>query len=63
MRDNAYDKALPYFLKAIKLDPSNAQAYYNASRCYRLLGDMVMAQKYYERYSELSRTQQKSTNY
>ncbi len=59
MRSNAYDKALPYFLKAIKLDPSNVQAYYNASRCYQLLGDMVMAQKYYERYSELSRTQQK----
>ncbi len=58
MRDNAYDKALTYVLKAIKLDPSNVPAYNNASFYCLKMGDTVMADKYYARFTELSRMQQ-----
>ena len=61
IREHSYEKGLPYFLKAIKLDPSYAIAYHNASICYKDMGDTVMAQKFYERYSELNRTQTKGT--
>jgi Tfp pilus assembly protein PilF len=62
IRENSYEKGLPYFLRAIKLDPFYSLAYYNASSCYKEMGDTVMAQKYYERFTELSRTRPRSTS-
>ena len=61
IRENSYEKGLPYFLKAIELDPLYAIAYYNASLCYRKMGDMVMAQNYYKRFDELSSSQPSGT--
>jgi tetratricopeptide (TPR) repeat protein len=53
-RDKAPDKALPYFLRAIKLDPSIPEPYYNVSICYIRMGDTVMAKKYFNWYAALS---------
>ena len=53
-RENSYNNALPYFLKAITRDPSYSQAYYNAARCYEAMGLSLEAKKYDERFSDLT---------
>jgi tetratricopeptide (TPR) repeat protein len=58
IKENSYQKGLPYFLRAIKLDPYYSLAYHNASMCYKEMGDTVMAQKYFQRYVELSQQKQ-----
>ena len=41
---------LPYFLKAIELDPDYADAYYNAGLCSYDLKDVPSARRYLTRY-------------
>ncbi len=46
----AYQPAIPYFTKAIELDPSMYyQAYYNRGYCYELIGDIGNAEKDYRK--------------
>lgn len=46
----AYQPAIPYFTKAIELDPNMYyQAYYNRGYCYELLGDIGNAGKDYRK--------------
>ncbi len=56
--ENSRKRALPYFLKTIKRDSLYAQSYYYAARCYKEMGDSVMARNYYIRYTKLIQVQQ-----
>ena len=53
-RENSYNNALPYFLKAIARNPSYSQAYYNAARCYEAMGQSSQASWYDARSSQLT---------
>jgi len=41
--EQAYKKAIPYFLNAIQLDSTFSQAYNRAAQCYFMLGDSTKA--------------------
>ncbi len=44
MGKQAYEEAIPYFLRSIELDPTDAQSYYDLGLCYYAMGkrdDMV----------------------
>lgn len=43
--EQAYKKAIPYFLDAIQRDPTYSQAYYRAAQCYFMLGDSAKARQ------------------
>ncbi|MBQ7764363.1 tetratricopeptide repeat protein [bacterium] len=42
-----FKKAIEYFLKAVKLDPTNDEYYYNCASTYFKLGDILQAKRYY----------------
>jgi Flp pilus assembly protein TadD len=50
--------ALKYFLKAIELDPNDAQTYYNAGVTYQQLGDNKNAAAYISKSNEMTNKQQ-----
>ncbi len=52
--EKADKKALPYFLAAIRLDTTFAEAYYNAAICCIALGDSVKANQYMSLYMMLA---------
>jgi Tfp pilus assembly protein PilF len=47
------DDARAALVKAMKIDPNNAQAYRYAARLYDRLGDPVKAQQFRQRYQQL----------
>jgi len=51
-------EALNYFLNAIEIAPSYALAYFNAGRCYQLLGEKTKAAHYYQMSLELNKETQ-----
>ncbi len=50
----AYRKAIPYFLDAIRFDSTFSQAYYAAAECYLQLGDSVRAEQLMSKLQNLS---------
>jgi tetratricopeptide (TPR) repeat protein len=46
---NKYREAIKEFEKVTKLDPSNADAYYNLGLCYESLNELSLAREMYER--------------
>ena len=52
-----YQQALQYFLKAIELDPNDAQTYYNAGVTYQQLRDINNANLYLMKSEELKQKQ------
>ncbi len=50
-----YQEALAAFLKAVELDPNDAQTYYNIGVTYQQLGDIPKANAYISQYLELTK--------
>ncbi len=52
------EKALPYFLHAIRLNSQYAKAYFNASMCYSNLNEVELAKTYLTKYFQYERNTQ-----
>jgi tetratricopeptide (TPR) repeat protein len=53
--EQAYKKAIPYFLNAIQFDSNYSPAYYRAAQCYFMLGDSIKANQLMIRLQKLTR--------
>lgn len=53
--EQAYKKAIPYFLNAIRFDSTFSQAYYRAAQCYFMLGDSTKADQLMIQLQKFSR--------